>query len=212
MFSSNSSILTRLHGYQRLSHVIRNIKDVATGKLKFDVLSKVMKGILVIYHSSAYCECLFNLINKNNWFPLPGQLTYKHFWQLTDMENSPVHVCLFTSVLSVLHHYNAQTKCWNEPNLLFMHIILEMTTLNCSVVLRDVFVVLKSYCKSSYVHCIQTVALVLFQYSSWHVAGIQFNVSISKNTSGSGLHRWLLPSFLSVGLYANGILNCFYCP
>ena len=46
-------------------HVIGNIKDVATGKLKFDVLSKVMKGILVIFHSNADCERIFSLVNKN---------------------------------------------------------------------------------------------------------------------------------------------------
>jgi hypothetical protein len=46
-------------------HAIGSITDGVTGKMKFDILSKVMKGILVIFHSNADCERVFSLVNMN---------------------------------------------------------------------------------------------------------------------------------------------------
>ena len=46
-------------------HAIGQIPDVATGLPKFGILSAVVKGILVIFHSNADCERIFSLVNKN---------------------------------------------------------------------------------------------------------------------------------------------------
>ena len=46
-------------------HIISEIKDPVTGLAKFQLLSTVVKGILVIFHSNADCERIFSLVNKN---------------------------------------------------------------------------------------------------------------------------------------------------
>jgi len=45
-------------------HEIGHIPDVATGLRKFGLLSSVVKGILVIFHSNADCERIFSVVNK----------------------------------------------------------------------------------------------------------------------------------------------------
>ena len=39
--------------------------DPSTGLAEFGRLAKVVKGILVIFHSNADCERIFSLVNKN---------------------------------------------------------------------------------------------------------------------------------------------------
>ena len=47
-------------------HLISQIKDPATGEPAYPLLSKVMKGILVIPHSNAACERAFSIVRKNS--------------------------------------------------------------------------------------------------------------------------------------------------
>ncbi len=48
-----------------LWHAISQVKDPSTGGSKYPLLSKCMKGILVIPHSNAMCERAFSTVRKN---------------------------------------------------------------------------------------------------------------------------------------------------
>ena len=45
--------------------MIGQIKDLTTGGVKYHLLTKVMKGILVIPHSNVACERAFSIVRKN---------------------------------------------------------------------------------------------------------------------------------------------------
>lgn len=46
-------------------HVLGQLKDPSTAQTEFGRLVRVVKGILVIFHSNADCERIFSLVNKN---------------------------------------------------------------------------------------------------------------------------------------------------
>ena len=46
-------------------HELSQIKDPASGKLKYEALTKVAKCVLVMYHSNVDCERIFSHVNKN---------------------------------------------------------------------------------------------------------------------------------------------------